>query len=555
MIKGFLPILYASAGLSAAALLGYIVFGPELFTGSQKDQTVQITPSENKTEIAKLVPETESSEPTATDTTQAPETEPVAPVFSLLRVEKDGSLVVAGSGPGNSTVVLLEGEVQIGTAESGPEGDFVFVLDKPLSPGSHELSLRATPRDGEPILSAEAGLINVPEPESGEEPTVIVAEAGKASRILQKPTTDSADTETEIAAATPEQEASPVPESTETEPTDESQTAEAVTSDDSVTNEESQTPENQSAQAEVNTTQETVEVEAKEQVELAKAETSDEPIQTEPAKPVLIEAADIEKGRVFIAGTGEAGGRVNIYLDSKFLGSTEIGSNGAFLYEGNHDIATGRYDIRADMTKGSSPKVLARAEVLLIHDAEPETEIASAEPEKADEPVAPSVAQDQTSLTAQVESTSEAAAATTSSEGTALKDPTAENPSDTTQTAEATEVETEIAATQPATSQAVQPEPQVAQEVEAVEEAGSADVETAAASEPEKKEIRTGSAVIIRRGDNLWRIARRNYGDGIRYTTIFEANRDQIRDPDLIYPGQVFKVPEDDAASGETSDG
>ena len=45
-------------------------------------------------------------------------------------------------------------------------------------------------------------------------------------------------------------------------------------------------------------------------------------------------------------------------------------------------------------------------------------------------------------------------------------------------------------------------------------------------------------------GNSLWRIARRNYGEGIRYTVIYQANREQIRDPDLIYPGQVFEVPE-----------
>jgi nucleoid-associated protein YgaU len=51
------------------------------------------------------------------------------------------------------------------------------------------------------------------------------------------------------------------------------------------------------------------------------------------------------------------------------------------------------------------------------------------------------------------------------------------------------------------------------------------------------------SFVIIRRGDNLWRISRRNYGRGIRYKSIFAANRDRIRNPNLIYPGQVFIVP------------
>jgi hypothetical protein len=48
------------------------------------------------------------------------------------------------------------------------------------------------------------------------------------------------------------------------------------------------------------------------------------------------------------------------------------------------------------------------------------------------------------------------------------------------------------------------------------------------------------------RGDNLWNIARAHYGEGLRYTTIFNANKDQIRDPDLIYPGQVFSLPKVD---------
>ncbi len=50
-------------------------------------------------------------------------------------------------------------------------------------------------------------------------------------------------------------------------------------------------------------------------------------------------------------------------------------------------------------------------------------------------------------------------------------------------------------------------------------------------------------SIVVQPGNSLWRIARRTYGQGIRYTLIFEANKDQIRDPDLIYPGQVFVLP------------
>jgi nucleoid-associated protein YgaU len=51
------------------------------------------------------------------------------------------------------------------------------------------------------------------------------------------------------------------------------------------------------------------------------------------------------------------------------------------------------------------------------------------------------------------------------------------------------------------------------------------------------------AVVFVQPGNSLWRIARRNYGKGVRYTVIYEANRDQIRNPDLIYPGQIFVVP------------
>ncbi|MDZ7626852.1 MAG: Ig-like domain-containing protein [Parvularculaceae bacterium] len=53
--------------------------------------------------------------------------------------------------------------------------------------------------------------------------------------------------------------------------------------------------------------------------------------------------------------------------------------------------------------------------------------------------------------------------------------------------------------------------------------------------------------VIVQPGNSLWRIARRVYGRGVQYTVIYEANADQIRDPDLIYPGQIFEVPKDAA--------
>jgi nucleoid-associated protein YgaU len=59
----------------------------------------------------------------------------------------------------------------------------------------------------------------------------------------------------------------------------------------------------------------------------------------------------------------------------------------------------------------------------------------------------------------------------------------------------------------------------------------------------ERIELPADQAFIVQPGNSLWRIARRTYGEGLRYTVIYEANRGEIRDPDLIYPGQVFAIP------------
>lgn len=51
----------------------------------------------------------------------------------------------------------------------------------------------------------------------------------------------------------------------------------------------------------------------------------------------------------------------------------------------------------------------------------------------------------------------------------------------------------------------------------------------------------------VQAGTTLWAIAEERYGSGVMYVNVFEANKDRIRDPDLIYPGQVFTLPEDDS--------
>ena len=50
--------------------------------------------------------------------------------------------------------------------------------------------------------------------------------------------------------------------------------------------------------------------------------------------------------------------------------------------------------------------------------------------------------------------------------------------------------------------------------------------------------------IVIQPGNNLWRISRVLYGTGNKFTMLYEANKDQIRNPNRIYPGQIFKTPD-----------
>ncbi|MGH9426334.1 MAG: LysM peptidoglycan-binding domain-containing protein, partial [Terriglobia bacterium] len=62
----------------------------------------------------------------------------------------------------------------------------------------------------------------------------------------------------------------------------------------------------------------------------------------------------------------------------------------------------------------------------------------------------------------------------------------------------------------------------------------------AAAAAPASSQTRT---YTVKSGDTLSKIAKEYYGDASQYTKIFQANRDKLKDPNLIHPGQVLMIP------------
>jgi nucleoid-associated protein YgaU len=62
------------------------------------------------------------------------------------------------------------------------------------------------------------------------------------------------------------------------------------------------------------------------------------------------------------------------------------------------------------------------------------------------------------------------------------------------------------------------------------------------------------ATLTVSHGDNLWSISRKSYGRGARYTVIYDANQDQIRNPSLIYPGQIFVLPQSAGSEGHQAE-
>lgn len=488
----------------------------------------------------------------------APATDPTIPGFDILRVEPDGSTVIAGHAQPGSKLEILSGNTVVGTADVGATGDFAAVFDKPLPAGDHQLTLRSTGVDGAVKSSEEVATVSVPKDPSGQL-LAMVSKPGEASRLITTP--DAA-------------------QAAGGKPADVASTAA--------------------------------------QVPLATGEASSVPATAGGVPGLQVSAVEIEGSKMFVAGSAKPGALVRVYADDSLLGEMKADDKGHFVVDGQIDLTVGSHIIRADMMNEDGTKVAMRASVPFDRPAG--SQVAAVAPSSTPSATAgldglraeagkalallkglyangkvPSGEQlaaarsateialksladfrladssDQT-LAANAARASKAAADALA----ALKAAPQDAPSVASALAkvDATvgSVLAERGSATPASAEQVQPNGSAPEQgkLAKVMGAGSAiatdapeaqaGAETAAVTstqgEPQTVEQaplkESKSSVIIRRGDTLWQISRRVYGAGLRYTTIYLANQDQIEDPDRIRPGQVFGVP-DEALSDEES--
>ena len=436
-----------------------------------------------------------SSAEAATDTPAEPLSSQLsAPKFDVVRIEDDGSALIAGQADGRGHVILsVDGVEQAeARADLSGTGQFVIFAFIPSTGDQQSLKLHLYAEDGSgPVVSAQ---------------TVFVAPATAAATA-----TDS--------TAAPVQEEVTVSESPDTAAETDTET-EADTETETDTEIETGT---ETASTDVATP------EAKADKAPATVILADEdgvrvlqdgaPSAAKPA--VTIDTISYSSnGDVILGGRGQAGNFVRIYLDNQFLATSKIAADGYWALELS-DIEPGIYTLRVDELNAAGD-VVSRAETPFKREAAEELAELMAAGTETEEPSA--------------EGPSESAAETqvVDAEALASVEPEAADDPQTEEvvTQEEVNVQAEVAELNPQGEQS--------------SDGGSLAVEgqpadTASVLRTPSKKFRVRT---VQPGSTLWAIAKESYGAGIEYFKVFEANKERIRDPDLIYPGQVFEIPD-----------
>ena len=461
----------------------------------------QDTASAPDSATAEAAPEETASESqsaeAATDTPAEPLSSQLsAPKFDVVRIEDDGSALIAGQADGRGHVILSVDGVEQAEARADLSGTGQFVIFAFISSTGDQQSLKLHlyAEDGSgPVVSAQ---------------TVFVAPATAAATA-----TDS--------TATPVQEEVTVSESPET-----------VAETDTETEADTETETETDTEIETGTETASTDVaspEAKADKAPATVILADEdgvrvlqdgaPSAAKPA--VTIDTISYSSnGDVILGGRGQAGNFVRIYLDNQFLATSKIAADGYWALELS-DIEPGIYTLRVDELNAAGD-VASRAETPFKREA--------------------------------AEELAELMAA-----GTETEEPSAEGPSESAAEAEVVDAEA-LPSVEPEAADDPQPEQVVTQEEVNVQaevaelnpqgeqssDGGSLVVEgqpadTASVLRTPSKKFRVRT---VQPGSTLWAIAKESYGAGIEYFKVFEANKERIRDPDLIYPGQVFEIPD-----------
>ncbi|MBS1164253.1 MAG: LysM domain/BON superfamily protein [Proteobacteria bacterium] len=438
----------------------------------------------------------------------APAAETVVPIFDLVRVEPTGDAVIAGRSAPDAKVEILSGKDVVAGGKANDTGSWAIVLADPLKPGAHDLSVRVTGKDGKVATSEQSVAVSVPQGGNGDV-LVVLNQPGSPSTVLQVPGLQEAQAKLadagvepaqvaeSVPAILPEAPKAAVPAATPEPPVSASATATAIAGNETMpaTTAEPAPAAMTSAPAAtpVAPAAATVAIPAP-PADMQSAAATPALAQAEPApaaeKPAETAPAPVAPAQA--APAGSAAEPAAPKAEPAAAPAPTVTIDAVELENGKRLYAAGSAENGAVIRLYVDDKAIGDTK------ADKGRWLYQGQAQLA--PGKHLVRIDQIGAN-----------------GTVLA---------------RAEVPFQIAEDGLAA-------PTVASGV------GSAQAGAGSAGEAKPAEPET---LIIRRGDNLWMIAKRLYGKGIRYSTIYQANTDQIRNPDLIYPGQVFVVPEGDSA-------
>jgi nucleoid-associated protein YgaU len=497
--------------------------GDPVSESSGLDRSLQAAPTpeaEPGTVIAAVDPDADvdgraPAEPTPLQPGVETETAAAPPTFDIVRVEPSGDAVIAGVAPPNAEIAIVSGANTLARATADPTGEWVIALEEPLPAGQYDLAIRATTDDGATSVSDQRVAVLVPEAEE-EEPLVILNTPDGPSMVLQVPAAPepSAPAVSDAGAATIDGTSAPaIADATASgSPTQDADGAVAPAAADAAS--PSPAP---ATIAEVEPT-------APEPDGTVPPAVSGAPVVPEAA-PAQPEVAALEPEPTPPAGAESAVAPEPV--------APAVITEAPATTDADEEAAVGS-ETAVAVEPEPAPEPEPIVPVVVVTAVEAETSGALFIAGTAITPEVVRVYLDDLLL----------GEATPSPSGTWLLEVQRELPAGTYDV-RADQVESGSGTVVARAEVPFEREVDVAILTPVAEAGGPAGaVATGTLSGP--------TTVIIKRRDNLWRISRQLYGKGVRWSTIYQANKDQIRNPRWIYPGQVFILPQGNV---EWSDG
>ncbi|MGU3362847.1 LysM peptidoglycan-binding domain-containing protein [Methylobacterium sp. M6A4_1b] len=422
-----------------------------------------------------------------------------APTFDIIRIEPSGEAVIAGRAAPNTTVELLRDNEPIARALVDPSGQFAIVPPS-LPSGNSELTLRALGADGQARVSRDSVAVVVSLHRNAK-PLIALTSPDKPTIVLSQPDPTPMPPGGEVAGADKA-------DSEKTGKADGGGLATNMPGARAATG--SASPASAAAAG-------------------AKADAD----RTGPLKIVSVEAE--EGGRLYVTSQAPPGATVRLYLNDALVAPGSAGADGRVAFTIGRGVRPGDYKVRVDQVDPVSGKVKTRSEV------------AFNVPVTVAKPTAPGVVRPSEGGAILAQGNPPPVVAVP---GTAARLGTPQNPAALPAAAQPRT----LAPQPPAALGSVNPGAGVPRAAPlATAQANAMQGQAPADRSPTVFVPEIGTAKIIR-GDSLWQISRRIYGKGTRYTVIFDANQPQIRNPDLIYPGQIFVLPTDGTAAVPQAD-